>query len=170
MLNQITYLPSLREAVFPKPKKGQTAAEAEQSGVTGEPPPEVIDSYSGVLSILFALDNEITTGSGDVALGDDVRALSALSEAEDQASQQRAILYGALLASALNDAGPNNGTGSNNVTGPVALADFGGLDAFSHRAGPPVRRPADVRGGGHPGADAGRQQRRGQHRRRSPRS
>ena len=57
-----------------------------------------------MLSILFALDDEITIGSGDVQLGDDVRALSALSMAEDQASQQRAILYGALLASALNDA------------------------------------------------------------------
>ena len=74
-----------------------------------EQPVQVIDDYSGMLSILFALDNEITTGSGDVALGDDVRALSALSQAEDQASQQRAILYGALLDSALNDAGTGQG-------------------------------------------------------------
>jgi signal transduction histidine kinase len=91
---------------------------------------QVIDSYSGVLSILFALEDEITTGSGDVQLGDDVRALTALSSAEDEASQQRAILYGALITSALNDAG-GNGSPSNNVTGPVALDDFGGLDAFT---------------------------------------
>ena len=83
-----------------------------------------------MLSILFALEDEITTGSGDVQLGDDVRALTALSSAEDEASQQRAILYGALVASALNDAG-GNGSPSNNVTGPVALDDFGGLDAFT---------------------------------------
>ncbi len=91
---------------------------------------QVIDSYSGVLSILFALDDEITTGSGDVQLGDDVRALTALSSAENEASQQRAILYGALIASALNDAGSDSSP-SNNVTGPVALDDFGGLDAFT---------------------------------------
>jgi signal transduction histidine kinase len=131
VLNQIKYLPDLRSAVFPQPKKGETPAQAEQSGVTGETPTEVIESYSGVLSIMFALDDDITTGSGDVPLGDDVRALSALSAAEDQASQQRSILYGAFLASALFDAGPNNTTGSNTVTGPVALADFGGLDAFT---------------------------------------
>jgi signal transduction histidine kinase len=130
VLNQIRYLPNLRDAIFPQPKKGETEAQAQQSGVTGETPIEVIESYSGVLSILFALDDEITTGSGDVPLGDSVRALSALSAAEDQASQQRAILYGAFLASALFDAGPNNETGANTVTGPVALADFGGLDAF----------------------------------------
>ena len=92
-------------AVSPQPAKGQTQIEADQNALTSETPIEVIESYSGVLSILFALEDEITIGSGDVQLGDDVRALSALSAAEDQASQQRAILYGAFLASALNDAG-----------------------------------------------------------------
>ena len=52
-------------------------------------------------------------------------------EAEDQASQQRAILYGALLDSALNDAGPTQATAFNNVGGPTALSNFGGLDAFT---------------------------------------
>jgi signal transduction histidine kinase len=94
-----------------------------------EQPIQVIDAYSGVLSILFALDNEITTGSGDVQLGDDVRALSALSQAEDQASQQRAILYGVLFDSAVNDAGKGNG--SNNIGGPTAFSNFGGLDSFN---------------------------------------
>ena len=129
MLNQIRYLPSLRSAIFPQPAKGQTQIEADQNALASETPIEVIESYSGILSILFALDDDITIGSGDVQLGDNVRALSALSMAEDQASQQRAILYGAFLASALNDA-VTNGTPANNVTGPVALNDFGGLDAF----------------------------------------
>ena len=91
---------------------------------------QVVESYSGELSILFALDDEITSGSGDVQLGDDVRALSALSAAEDQASQQRAILYGALEASALNNATGSSGSGFNNVGGATGLDDFGGLAAF----------------------------------------
>ena len=117
VLVQIAYIPGLRAGV---------------TGVAAQQPIQVIDAYSGVLSILFALDDEITTGSGDVALGDDVRALSALSQAEDQASQQRAILYGALLDSALADAGSNSSTANlaNYVTGPTALNNFGGLDAF----------------------------------------
>jgi HAMP domain-containing protein len=99
-----------------------------QSGIPPEMPIDLIGSYSGVLRLLFALDDEITTGSGDVELGYDVRSLSALSESEDQASQQRAILYGALIDSSLSDAG--TGKGSNNVGGPTALSNFGGLDAF----------------------------------------
>ena len=130
VLNQIRYLPSLRSAISPQPAKGQTQIQADQNALTSETPIEVIESYSGILSILFALDDDITIGSGDVQLGDNVRALSALSMAEDQASQQRAILYGAFLASALNDAVTTNGTPENTVTGPVALNDFGGLDAF----------------------------------------
>ncbi len=37
------------------------------------------------------LNDEITSGSGDASLADEVRALGALSRAKDQASQQRAI-------------------------------------------------------------------------------
>jgi len=119
VVTQIQYIPQLRASV----------------AETGTQPIQVIDGYSGMLSILFALDNEITTGSGDVALGDDVRALSALSQAEDQASQQRAILYGALLDSALSDAGTvestsGGGPADDTVTGSTALGNFGGLDAF----------------------------------------
>ena len=91
---------------------------------------QVVESYSGELSLLFALDDEIATGSGDVQLGDDVRALSALSAAEDQASQQRAILYGGLVASALDNATSRSGSSFNNVGGATALDDFGGLAAF----------------------------------------
>ena len=121
VLVQIAYIPGLRAGA---PTEQQLLA-----GVAAEQPVQVIDGYSGVLSILFALDNEITTGSGDVALGDDVRALSWLSQAEDQASQQRAILYGALFDSALNNAGTDKKP-FNNVGGPTALGNFGGLDAL----------------------------------------
>ncbi len=41
------------------------------------------------------LNDEITSGSGDASLSDEVRALGALSRAKDQASQQRAFLYSA---------------------------------------------------------------------------
>jgi signal transduction histidine kinase len=122
VLKQITYLLEPGGLRLTTKELGQDVANGSAD--------TVISSYSGVLSILFALEDEITTGSGDVQLGDDVRALTELSSAEDQASQQRAILYGALIASALNDAG-SNGAPSNNVTGPVALDDFGGLDAFT---------------------------------------
>jgi signal transduction histidine kinase len=122
VLKQITYLLEPGGLRLTTKELGQDVANGSAD--------TVISSYSGVLSILFALEDEITTGSGDVQLGDDVRALTELSSAEDQASQQRAILYGALIASALNDAGSNSAP-SNNVTGPVALDDFGGLDAFT---------------------------------------
>jgi hypothetical protein len=116
VLRQIAYLPQLRLAVAPN----QPIQSLEQ-------PTQLIGSYSGILTILFTLDNEITTGSGDVALGDDVRALNALSETEDQASQQRSILYGALLESALTDAGPTLNRSTNNIGGPTALANSAGL-------------------------------------------
>src|ERR1700728_3915614 len=117
VLRQIAFIPQLRLEIS-----------GTQSVQALEQPSQLIGSYSGILTILFTLDNEIATGSGDVALGDDVRALGALSEAEDQASQQRAILYGALLESALPDAGTNAGQNPANpappqdyVTGPTAL-------------------------------------------------
>jgi signal transduction histidine kinase len=119
-LNQIAYIPQLR-----------LAFSGSQPVQNLEPATQLIGSYSGIMTILFTLDDEITTGSGDVVLGDDVRALSALSETEDQASQQRAILYGALLESALNDAGQNQKQAFNNIGGPTALGNFGGTDALT---------------------------------------
>ena len=111
VLNQINYLlePGGLRLTRPKRSRGRPATARRTRSIS---------SYSGVLQILFALEGEITTNSGDVQLGDDVRALTALSSAEDQASQQRAILYGALLASALDDA-VVHGQAGNNVTGPV---------------------------------------------------
>jgi signal transduction histidine kinase len=58
-----------------------------------------IESYSEAIASLFALNDEITSGSGDAVLADEVRTLDSISRAKDQASQQRAILYAALIDS-----------------------------------------------------------------------
>jgi signal transduction histidine kinase len=58
----------------------------------------VIDDYSEAIADLFTLNDQIAQGSSDPTLANNVRALSALSRTEDQATQQRGILYAALLA------------------------------------------------------------------------
>ena len=159
VLKQITYLLAPDGLRLTQKELGQDVANGSAD--------QVIDSYSGVLSILFALEGEITTGSGDVQLGDDVRALTALSSAKDQASQQRAILYGALIASALNDTGSNSSP-SNNMTGPVALDDFGGLDAFTTAQDLQFADEQSFDSVASPAPDGGGQQRRGHPGLRSP--
>jgi hypothetical protein len=67
VLKQITYLLEPGGLRLTTKELGQDVANGSAD--------TVISSYSGVLSILFALEDEITTGSGDVQLGDDVRAL-----------------------------------------------------------------------------------------------
>ncbi len=57
----------------------------------------VVESYSAQIADLFDLNDEITSGSGDPVLADEVRTLDSMSRAKDQASQQRAILYAALV-------------------------------------------------------------------------
>src|SRR5215468_4147492 len=63
----------------------------------GQAPQAAIQDYSGAIAQLFALNDEITSGSGDPTLADHVRTLDAMSRAKDQVSQQRAILYAALI-------------------------------------------------------------------------
>ncbi len=58
----------------------------------------VIDDYSEAIADLFTLNDQIAQGSSDPTLANNVRALGALSRTEDQATQQRGILYAALLA------------------------------------------------------------------------
>jgi CHASE3 domain sensor protein len=57
----------------------------------------IIDAYSGAIDDLFTFNDQIAQGSTDATLATTVRALGALSRAEDEASQQRGILYAALL-------------------------------------------------------------------------
>jgi signal transduction histidine kinase len=62
-----------------------------------EPALSVVEGYTEGIADLFDLNDEITSGSGDPVLADEVRTLDAISRAKDQASQQRAILYASLV-------------------------------------------------------------------------
>jgi signal transduction histidine kinase len=57
----------------------------------------VISDYSVPLADLFTLNDQIAQGSSDATLANTVRALGALARTEDEASQQRGILYAALV-------------------------------------------------------------------------
>ncbi|MGA8464135.1 MAG: nitrate- and nitrite sensing domain-containing protein, partial [Trebonia sp.] len=116
-------------AQFPATTQARAATVVSQIGLIpalrsqliGQTPSAAIQAYSEAIADLFNLNDEITSGSGDPALSDEVRTLGAISRAKDQASQQRAILYAALIESAAND--------------PAALADAGGLQALTTAAG-----------------------------------
>jgi signal transduction histidine kinase len=103
-------IPGLRDQL-----DGQTAA-------------QVINNYTSSISDLFTLNDEMTSGSTDAVLSDEVRALGALSRSKDEASQQRALLYDALLELSVPDAGPGKHTVSNPTGGPYndtkLAADF----------------------------------------------
>ncbi len=88
-----------------------------------KPAGHLVTDYAGSIAVLYAADDEIASGSGDAVLADDVRALGAMSRAKDEASQQRAILYGALIEAS------GDGT-TYRVAGPRALTDSGGLSAL----------------------------------------
>ena len=83
-------------------------------GVT-QPPQAVIVAYTEAIGSLFALNDEITSDSGDPFLSDEVRTLGSLSRAKDEASQERAILDAALIEGSFNDA-------------PAAVATAQGLE------------------------------------------
>jgi signal transduction histidine kinase len=100
----------------------------------GQPAAQVIANYSNSVGDLFTLNDEITSGSGDAALADEVRALGALSRAKDEASQQRAFLYDILLELSVIDAGNGKHTAAdpsgglyNNVKLSDAFNDAGSL-------------------------------------------
>jgi Nitrate and nitrite sensing len=82
VLTTINELPALR----------QDAVEGITPGLS------TIDSYTAALANLFSFNDSIAQQTGNAAFANDVRALSALSQLKDQASQQRAILYTAFVA------------------------------------------------------------------------
>jgi signal transduction histidine kinase len=82
VLTTINELPALR----------QDAVEGITPGLS------TIDSYTAALANLFSFNDGIAQQTGNAAFANDVRALSALSQLKDQASQQRAILYTAFVA------------------------------------------------------------------------
>jgi signal transduction histidine kinase len=105
--------------------------------VIGQPPASIIADYAATLSDLFALNAQLAGSSGDAVLANEVNALSALSQAQDQAAQQRAILDAAFLQSGLNDAGGGKptsvdpkGTPANNIGPAAALTYAGGLQGL----------------------------------------
>ena len=105
--------------------------------VLGQSPPSIIEDYSAI-SDLFALNDQLSGSSGDALLSNEVSALGALSQAEDQAAQQRAILDAAFIESGLNDAGGGKPTKAdptgapyNNIGGTAAIDYAGGLQAFT---------------------------------------
>jgi signal transduction histidine kinase len=65
-------------------------AQASQSALA------VIADYSGPISDMLSLNNQMAEGTADSGLVNDVQALNSLSLAKDQAAQQRAILFNAL--------------------------------------------------------------------------
>jgi signal transduction histidine kinase len=106
-----------------------------RSALTGEPAAQVIANYSNSIGDLFVLNDEITSGSGDAQLADEVLALGALSRAKDQASQQRAFVYSTLLEVSVNDAGGGGRAPSNNASSAQALEDAGGLGTLTTSQG-----------------------------------
>ncbi len=100
----------------------------------GVAPDAVINSYTSAIGNLFLMDDVITSGSGDAALSDSVRALGGISRAKDDASQQRAILNSALIEATVPDepGGLNNlGTPPKGGGDSQALTDAGGLSALT---------------------------------------
>jgi signal transduction histidine kinase len=81
VLDRVTDLPHYRSAAV--------HSEAPSLNIVGD--------YSEAIADLFTLNDQISQGSSDATLANTVRALGALSRTEDEASQQRGILYAALL-------------------------------------------------------------------------
>jgi signal transduction histidine kinase len=100
-----------------------------QATATGQTPAAIISDYSATLSVLFALNAQVAGSSGDATLSNEVNALDALTQAKDQAAQQRAILDAAFIESGLNNAGSGTRT-FNNIGGPEAMNNAGGLQAL----------------------------------------
>ena len=56
-----------------------------------------IGHYSSVVAILLAFDNDIAAGSPSAPLAQTVTSIEALAQVEEETSQQRAVLYAALI-------------------------------------------------------------------------
>jgi signal transduction histidine kinase len=112
-----------------------------RSELIGQPTSAVIANYSSAIASLFVFNDEITSGSGDAQIADQVRALGALSRAKDQASQLRGFVGSALVEASVNDAGTGKRMAGNpsgtpyNSLGQQALADAGGLSMLTTAQG-----------------------------------
>jgi signal transduction histidine kinase len=57
----------------------------------------LINHYSSVVATLLAFDNDIAAGSPSAPLAQTVTSIEALAQVEEETSQQRAVLYAALI-------------------------------------------------------------------------
>src|SRR5690242_16014822 len=57
----------------------------------------LINHYSSVVATLLAFDNDIAAGSPSAPLAQTVTSIEALAQVEEETSQQRALLYAALI-------------------------------------------------------------------------
>ena len=53
----------------------------------------MIGHYANVVASLLAFDNDIAAGSPSASLAQTVTSIDALAQAEEETSQQRAVLY-----------------------------------------------------------------------------
>ena len=84
-------LSSVLDRVSDLPRYRSAAAKSLAPSLT------IVNAYSDAIADLLTFNDQIAQGSTDPALATTVRALGALSRTEDEASQQRGILYAALL-------------------------------------------------------------------------
>jgi signal transduction histidine kinase len=63
----------------------------------------VIADYAAPIGDMITLNDQIAQGTADASLATDVQALNSLSQAKDQASQQRALLFHALTQQFFGD-------------------------------------------------------------------
>src|ERR1700761_2149855 len=92
----ISELPQLRDAAAPTGAK------------TKAPPQAMVTDYTNSISILLTFTSLSASGTSDTTLSRDVIILTSLARATDEASQQRATLYLALLAGHFPPQGLNN--------------------------------------------------------------
>ncbi len=108
----------------------------------------IINEYSAAIDDLFTLNSQIAQGVNDPTLATNVSALGALSRAQDLASQQRGILYTALLARQFVP-GAAQALANANAAETAELAQFQSVSSIAQQqaysdtvAGPPVDQAA----------------------------
>ncbi|MBO0804709.1 MAG: nitrate- and nitrite sensing domain-containing protein, partial [Nocardiopsaceae bacterium] len=78
------------------------AMRAQALGDAGGEATGIIQAYANTLTDLIQLNDQVAQGVSDSALADDVRTLNALTNAQEQASEQRLLLYNAFLQKSFN--------------------------------------------------------------------
>ncbi len=112
-------------------------AQASQSALS------VIAAYATPIDAMISLNDQIAQGISDAALANDVQTLNTLSLAKDEAAQQRALMYNALLNNnfadgelqALATAQSDQGTDQTAFNSTATLAE---RDDFFNNVGGPL--------------------------------